>query len=1736
MPSYDPSVFNVTPYYDDFDEDKKFLRMLFRPGYAVQSRELTQLQTVLQNQIERFGNHIFKDGSRIIGGEITTQTLNFVRVQPTTANSPIFTISDADIVGFNLIQRAGDGTVAFKAKVVDYIGGYGDADPYGVAIISYLSGDEFTAGATLECDNPNKNMHLTVSSSTTVPVDGKCRVVATNEGVHYINGFFVKTSNQFEAAYHITDDVREFTLPTGVMGFDVQSVVVTEKDDFTIKDPANGSYNYNAPGAHRYKIDLVLTFLTSTSGADFIELVTYDAGVVQKRFDQSQYSDILKLFAQRTYDESGNYTVKPFDVTFRDNTATSVFADVGAGKAYMLGYEYESRFKETVTISKARTTGQYNDYTVDNRFDNYIIGQYAPLAEGTRLNDLFVLDSDTQSKAFIVYGATGPVASYTNGTMFYGLLTRIEPGNDSYSTQSGTMPIKAYISDIKYVEPTGALDSDVKLFVFNRTTNTSSLLLTDLRLFSAANPTSTSRLPVFSDIKSLSLIYPLNGNTPTTAVKEVDALSFIYEASRGFVVSATNLQPTVSLAHGVDSNWCFANGFVPTGTDILLDEEDGYYVVYESGSALTRGTLIKIVSAVASPGVGITKITAKITGDGDQIKFTSNLPIGSYYLIGKVKRSSTEISSVANPAGKIRIKTSAEGSETLTNQTITINSFGSSWKRRIDTNTAGDVYSMVFALDKADVYRINSVTNAAGVDISSHFTFDDGQRDSAYGLSALVVKPAYFALYGLNVTFSLTVTYSYYVHTGIGPFVVDSYVGVSYDNIPLYVSPFLGTSIHLANAVDFRYVAEISGYISATGTVTSTTPTITQTFPIYKYKGGFIPLSHSVVNTHEAYLPRFDKIVLSKNLSADGDDTTLHVLEGVPSDSPVIPEDLGDSMTLFVLNVPAYTFNGNDIKADVINNSRFTMKDVGDISQRVNNLEQYAILSDLENRINYRNLLTATGETAIKKAILVDTFDGHSVADVADVDHRCSVDVEHGEMKPSFNSYAYKFSFDGSDSGVTLTSDNILCAIYSKFDTPVVAQTKASSTIKVNPFGLPNWVGNLRITPHADCWYDTTTKPTVKSNDTGMNDAWVVGAINNNNGFGTQWNDWESIWTGVSVESTATEFKNGTKFFSKPREKTQTSLMSKTYLSKENIGREIDITGSLKEKYTAEFRRNGSHIEVGNNTLLNKSITPFVRSKTITFNAYNMKPKTQVHVFFDNVNVTLYCTQSGVQGPFTTNATDGSLTNITLSLPNGLVETGEKILRVIDDSTNDVASATTIAESAYYSSGIRSEDLTPVSSIRAAELRKQTPNSNKVVSNPMFRQKSLNISQFTQWIDPLAQTFDVSETAYPNGYYLESIDLYIASKDADLPITVEICPTVNSIPHPTVIIPFSTVVKSSSGITANASTPTATNFKFSTPVYLNPGTYALVVRANSMKYSLFTANIGEKDIITDDLITSTFEGGLLYKPQNGSEAGGDANTDLMFKANRCLFVATNSTVTLNRVDEGDEMVANIIQPNLFAFTPPGVGLTTRVQLASTVTTVVNSRNLPIATPYTVNDSATFDMIMVPTNTDVGMTTFMVDLDRTNVVVVENLINSSDSTTSELSPTSGKTDSTARYITRKVSLGNGSSAEELIVFIDANIPKDSFIRVYAKTGNNQQSDSDQLNNLGYESMDELQPTGFFANDIHTYSVTPQDYREGIYRLISSAGDGFDAFIVKICLYSTNTSAVPTIKNLRIVALS
>lgn len=1737
MPSYDPDLFNVDPYYDDFSEEKKFLRMLFRPGYAVQARELTQLQTILQNQIERFGNNIFKDGSNIIGGEISTQTLNFVRIIPNTTTTPITEVVGSDLYSNNLLQRDGNGNIVSKATVVRYLPAT-STDPYGVAIVSYLTGTEFTGEATLECDNPDKFFQVKVAPiNPNIPATGRTRIVAVSEGIYYINGSFVRTDEQIEPAFTETNGIRIFANPTGSMGFEVLSSIITERDDYTLKDPANGSYNYNAPGSHRYSIDLNLKFTADSDEENFITLVTYLSGEIIRKVDDTQYSDLVKLFAQRTYDESGNYIVKPFDISFRDVDSTKVNAIVGSGRAYVFGYEYETKLKDIVEVPRARTTGNYEDVEIDNYYGNYVIGEYAPDSDTAKFNSLFTtLQSGESSLAYQIYGATAsiPQNEYIDRAIFEAFLLKIEPmGVTMYSSQGQTLKVKAHISNITQINGTGDIQQPLNLYIYSYATGISTKILSNVTLFRnsvVASVVSESRLPKFYDSDDQSLLFGLNGNTPTTMVKDVNSLSFVTEVFRGFVVDSALPFPAVGHGRGANYAWCFENGFVPNGNDVVLDESDGYYLVYESGNQMVRGTIIRIVGENITVPSGQIKATAKITGDGDFVQITSALPAGSYYLVGKTKASSTGIPQ--NPVGKVRTKTLATNSEVITNTINTLNVF----KRNIKRNSVGDIVWMYFVLDKADAVKVNSITDGAGNDISDEFLFDTGQRDAIYLLGRIYVKPDYYTKYDENQTFQINVSYTHYNHSGYGPITRESYVGISYDDIQVYVSPRTGRSIHLANAFDCRYLAKIAGYVAfnaQTESNPSPNPSASNNRPVIRYSNGFVPDLSSITNSHTAYLPRIDKLVVSQNIAAEGlgDATTLQRITGVPSDTPVVPEDLGDSMTLFVLSIPAYTFNGNDIKAETIGNTRFTMKDVGDISSRVNTLEQNAVYSDLEMSVIAKDIKTSTGTDAVKRAILVDTFDGHSIGDVSDEDYRCAVDVERGILRASFDSNAYSFAYNGADPGLTLTQDNILCADYT--GTTLIYQNRASETVNLNSFCLPNWVGNIRITPFADYWYDTETRPTIKNNDDGSNEAWLISNMNASNGHGSQWNDWESLWNGISVEITQAESQKSAEFFASSREKQSDPLVERRWNSKTQVRRFTIPLDKLKARFAPAIRKKDYYIDIGANTLLNKSVCPFMRGNTLSFSVYNMKPGTQVHIFLDEVNVNQYCSVNGVTGgPFTTSISDGSIENITLTYPKGLFLVGDKIIRVVDDANNNIENATTIAETGFYTTGTNYENPFGVYSIRPVDVRRKTPNSSKVVTNPLYRKKSINTTKYNQWIDPLAQTFEIAENEYPNGTFLDSVDIYFATKDKELPVTVEICPVVSGIPNPTIVLPFSSVVKSPGDVNTNSNKPIPTNFKFSSPVYLAPGAYAIVVRSNSIKYSVFVANIGKTDLLGQKRIPSTFSGGVLFKAQNASEPVGDSNTDLTFRLNRCKFDVPAGSVILNHQNQAQDFITDLVQPNVFAFMPPNVSMASKIVVGSKEYNATANRNFPLDNPFTINNAADFDIVLTPSGIG-DNSTFMVDLTRTNAVVVKNIVNASENSTNvEQSIFSGRDDETARYITKRVSIPNGQFAREMKVIMDANIPKDTFIRVYVKAYNSEQNSNDQV---GYKRMVIDQDNDFFVGGVFTNSLNLNDFREVSYSVVPNNNEPFNVFAIKICMYTLNTAKVPAIKNLRVVAI-
>jgi hypothetical protein len=126
------------------------------------------------------------------------------------------------------------------------------------------------------------------------------------------------------------------------------------------------------------------------------------------------------------------------------------------------------------------------------------------------------------------------------------------------------------------------------------------------------------------------------------------------------------------------------------------------------------------------------------------------------------------------------------------------------------------------------------------------------------------------------------------------------------------------------------------------------------------------------------------------------------------------------------------------------------------------------------------------------------------------------------------------------------------------------------------------------------------------------------------------------------------------------------------------------------------------------------------------------------------------------------------------------------------------------------------------------------------------------------------------------------------------------------------------------------------------------------------------------------------------------------------------------------------------------------------------------------------------------------------------------------------------DDTARYISKIVRIPGGKTATELVVILDAYIPSGSFVRVYAKAFNSEQSETQRFREPYYRMRIQLE-SDFYDEGRFVNSINRDDVKEAIYKVTPNNGDPFDTFGVKICMYSTNKAKTPVIKNLRVVAI-
>jgi hypothetical protein len=444
------------PYYDDFDETKKFHRVLFRPSFPVQARELTQLQTILQNQIERFGDGVFKQGS-IIKGCAPTVIPDAVYVAVPNSNAT-FNVSNTSYVGAILYgansgvqARILKGELGFAATsdpskffvkytstgrngVTGFQEGetiviYGEDKSYlGTSVITVANATnfsvnsrirgttsdarglitaanttsneititnvrkDFTVGETIQLLS-NTSVSTTVSAielnfsnnlaNTTVlttPGDGRYTAVgnayalSVSEGIVYQKGFFVKTDTQ---TLILNASAGGPSAANGiVVGMETTETVVDEFADSSLYDNSADLSNGAAPGAHRLKLETNFVSYAKTALPNtevFFAVAEFGPDNILRWNNTSVGGAVGQEMAQRTYDESGHYTVKDFTITSKPSANTQEFYyDIGAGKAYVRGNSVDFKSNQVLSSRRGVDTESPVQQIVSMNYGSYV--------------------------------------------------------------------------------------------------------------------------------------------------------------------------------------------------------------------------------------------------------------------------------------------------------------------------------------------------------------------------------------------------------------------------------------------------------------------------------------------------------------------------------------------------------------------------------------------------------------------------------------------------------------------------------------------------------------------------------------------------------------------------------------------------------------------------------------------------------------------------------------------------------------------------------------------------------------------------------------------------------------------------------------------------------------------------------------------------------------------------------------------------------------------------------------------------------------------------------------------------------------------------------------------------------------------------------------------------------------------------------------------------------------------
>ena len=1519
------------PYFDDYEEAKKYYRILFRPSMAVQARELTQAQTIQQKQIERFGDQIFENGSVVDGCSPTIlPNLDFIRVTDQFSNSEI-NISDitsdfllvgqtSNVRAVSVVSQPGalleyPDTNRFYVKYVT-TGINGQSVFSNNEIINIYSGPQSKLGPI---DNANFVSTINViSTNSSLQATGKGYGFGVENGIIYQNGFFQLVDDQIIIVRDYDQDVGNY-----VVGFETKEEIITENQDESLNDNALGYSNENAPGAHRLKLTPVLISRNRLSiGENDLFFAVYEFSNVTNSLVlnrvKTPYDEIGQALEKRTYDESGDYVVKPFitETVITSNTSTFAY-QVSSGKAYVHGAQIEYLTSRKVETDRAITTFEANQQIITTNYGNYVfVDEYAG---ALNFNELVTVDIyDTAFDTITNRYTPSLVGKNKIGEAKVKSILHFEGDPGLPTTQ-----YRVFLTDVAMANGK-SFSTDAKSIYANSSVNAYGIFYADLVLLNSKallQESGKSSLVFPFGKKAIKTLRSSNGSVNNTEFYFRVASNATLQTN-GFITVTTSSSYTggvdrLGYSTGILGD-ILEDQFIVTVTSnvstanisgtINLNSTNTTILTFDLDDSFANGEFIKIFANTTNIDyrrVVSVNSTAMVVDTAPSLtnstaNFAKHFPAGYNIPLDNTKYPGLRQVNVTSN-NTFQISTGAASAELL-ESTANVNvqyrmlrvqatqAKKDLRKNRYVKLLANSSTNNSWNLGLSDVIKIKKVfVNASSYsendadEVTNYFTFDNGQKSSFYDHGKLILQPQYTSSVSNNSYITVVLDhFSANLNNGIGFFSVDSYpiddVNLANTNaiqtaeIPVYYSD--AGAFDLRDCVDFRNY-KVNTANSATTLATATTNPITTNNFLSLGSKYLVEPDTNFQSDIEYFLGRIDLVTLSSTGS-------LGVVKGAPAETPRKPSYDTDIMVLATASVPPYptlttreaeNFNRLDysIRTSISTNRGYTMKDIGLLDKRIERLEYYTTLNLLEQKAQNIQVPDSSGLNRFKNGIFADPMSSHIFAESSDIEYRFSIDSSLGYGRPLFSSENVDLKFDNtSSSGVTRTGKYIT----RPYTNELFIFQPFATKFRNNSQDLWSWKGSLELFPQYDMNRDETRLPNIDTSiDLTQPFIDFTNTLSRGTGasvFGTRFGDWRTV--NVTTET-----------------------------NRVDGGEIINVTSQQQRSGTDTFIVPVSQTFDLGTFVTDVSVQPYMKSRNIGFMARNLKPNTRVYAYFDDVNVSVHCapatlntnlgttvreineiasasgspenvcTRTGNYGDPLITSEFGTLFGI-FRIPEGEFRTGDRQFQLfdVDDINLGNDAFVTKASSVFTASSIAITSRNATITTTSPSFRQTSIIDTRTFDDVFFDEDEPIVwNQGHGGNDPIAQSFRVEASTGTSGIFITKMDLFFKKKDPNLGLTLYIVGMSNNLPDSSIIYGSSTIDASDVSTSDNASL--TTEFIFNNPIFLSSDkdyAFYVVPEGNSPEYQMWMSEIGGFDVTNNSQVFKNIFSGDAFRSSN----------------------------------------------------------------------------------------------------------------------------------------------------------------------------------------------------------------------------------------------------------------------------